>query len=83
MTSFEMSIRFMRSSEIWVLMYEIASSGFLWMRIALMLLSMSSRTSRQLSRRTVSMPLQSILSNFSVPVHSKPTYLFLFIRRYG
>lgn len=33
------------------------------------------RTSRQLSRRTVSMPLVSILSHFSGLVHSRPAYL--------
>lgn len=41
------------------------------------------RTSRQLSRRTVSMPLVSILSHFSGFVHSRPAYRFLLISRYG
>lgn len=41
------------------------------------------RTSRQLSRRTVSMPLVSILSHLSGLVHSRPAYRFLLISRYG
>ena len=47
------------------------------------IVSMTFCTSRQLSLRTVSIPLLSILSYFAGVVQYKPAYRFLLIKRYG
>ena len=83
MTSFAMSISFISSCEIWPLTYCTAVSGALWMRIARSDVSTTSLTRPQKSRRTVSMPLQSIFLYAFVSSHSSPAYRFLFISRYG
>jgi len=53
------------------------------MRMCLRHVSITTEHSAQLSRRTVSMPFVSSLSNFSGFDQYSPAYRFLFIRRYG
>mmetsp|Transcript_36640 Transcript_36640/g.112334 ORF Transcript_36640/g.112334 Transcript_36640/m.112334 type:complete len:239 (-) Transcript_36640:957-1673(-) len=60
MTSLPMSISFISSLEIWRLTYEIALSGSPSIRMLRSEVSTTSFTSSQLSRRTVSIPLQSM-----------------------
>ena len=72
MTSMDRSMRFMSRSEMIPLTYVTAPCTFCSMRMRRRQVSTTSFTSEQLSRRTVSMPLQSILSYFSVPVQRSP-----------
>ena len=82
-TSCDMSIRLHSRSDIVCLAYSTAPFGSRSMRIFCRQLLMRLATSGQLSRRTVSMPLQSILSCTSGRVKYRPAYRFLLIRRYG
>mmetsp|Transcript_30359 Transcript_30359/g.99138 ORF Transcript_30359/g.99138 Transcript_30359/m.99138 type:complete len:258 (-) Transcript_30359:1808-2581(-) len=78
-----MSSLFCSRSLMTPLVYSTAPSTSLSSRIFFRHVPTTRRTSRQLSRRTVSMPLASSLSWRSGRVQYSPAYRFLFISRYG
>jgi hypothetical protein len=83
MTRRERSRRFIRRSEIVALANAAAAAASRSMSSLSRHVEMTLRTSAQLSRRTVSMPLVSILSHLSGVVHRRPAYRFLEMSRYG
>ena len=82
-TSSDKSIWFCSSADSVFFTYSTASSGERSISIFFRHVSTRMRTSRQLSRRTVSMPFASSLSQWSGFVQNSPAYRFLFISRYG
>jgi len=82
-TSWDMSIRLHSKSDMVCLAYSTAPFGSRSIRIFCRQQLIRLATSGQLSRRTVSIPLQSILSCTSGRVKYRPAYRFLLMRRYG